>query len=498
MFKIKQRTTKKIDDLLQLALKYQQVGNLLQAELIYKGILKKQPNNSYVYSNLGFIYKENRRIEKAIACYQKAIHLNPNLGDAYYNLGVIFKDQGKIEEAEALYIKSITLRPNLPAYLNLGSLYQEAKKIDEAIACYQKALQLDPGYFKAYNNLGLAFKQQMLVDQAISSFEKALQLNPNFIEAHTNIAALYLLGGNYKQGWIEFEWRKKGRNYSQRNFNRPFWDGSGISGKTILIHNEAGARGFGDTIQFIRYVPLVADLGAKVIVECQKELSSILKNVAGIHNIVVEGESLPDFDVYCQFFSLPFLFNTTIESIPSIIPYITTDSLLVGQWKDKIQHCKTNLKIGFVWEADPFHQQNLGVSNRNCPLELFLNLTKNRDAVFYSLQMGKAVEQLRNLTGNLNIIDLTEDIRDFSDTAAFIENLDLIISIDTAVAHVAGALGKQVWILVPFMPDSRWLLERQDSPWYPSARLFRQPSPGNWESVIANVKDELLKLLSKP
>jgi Tfp pilus assembly protein PilF len=492
MIKIKQKTTKKIRKQLELALKLRQAGNLLQAELIYKEILRKQPNNYYIYSSLGFINKEKGQFDEAIIYYQKAIQLNRNLGDAHYNLGVIFQEQKRLDEAINCYQEALQLDPSLFAYLNLGSVFQMQERLDEAINCYQEALQLDPQYFKAYNNLGLAFEEKMLIDESISAFRKALELNMNFPEAHANLAGVLLLKGNYEEGWRELEWRKKLKNYRRRDFHQPFWNGSDISGKTILIYNEAEAKGFGDTIQFIRYIPLIARNGAKVVAECQKELLPLLKDVEGVYEMIMEGDDLPDFDVHCQFLSLPFIFHTTLENIPANIPYIQVSPLLVQNWRDKIQGDRSKFKIGLVWTGDPKHQR---FKTRSCPLELFVRLQKNEKIKFYSLQKGTAAHQAKNPPGNMKLTDLTEDICDFSDTAAFIENLDLVISIDSAVAHLAGALGKPVWTLLPFLtPDGRWLLKREDSPWYPTMRLFRQPAPGDWESVISKVRDELMKL----
>jgi Tfp pilus assembly protein PilF len=492
MIKIKQKTTGKTKGKLQSALKYQQAGNLLQAELIYKEILRRQPNNSHVYSNLGFISKEKRQPGEAIIYYRKAIELNPNLSDAHYNLGVIFQEQGKLVEAITCYQQALLLNPTVFAYLNLGSVYQEQEKLDEAVGCYQQAIQLDPEYFKAYNNLGLALREKMLIDQSISSFRKALEMDMDFADAHANMAGALLLKGNYEEGWKEFEWRKKIRTYRPRNFRQPFWDASDISGRTILIYNEAEARGFGDTIQFIRYVPLIARRGAKVIVECQKELVSLLKDVEGVYEMITEGDRLPDFSVHCQFLSLPFIFHTTLENIPAKMPYIQSNPLLVQKWRQKIQRDNAKFKVGLVWAADPKHER---FKNRTCPLDMFVSLQKNEKTIFYSLQKGTAGHQAGNAAVNMKLVDLTEDISDFSDTAALIQNLDLIISIDSAVAHLSGALGKPVWTLLPFSTDGRWLLERADSPWYPTMRLFRQPSPGDWDVVISEVSVELDKNL---
>jgi hypothetical protein len=301
-----------------------------------------------------------------------------------------------------------------------------------------------------------------------------------------------LLSGDFKKGWKEYEWRCKCKEATslRRSFSQPQWDGSNIRGLTILLHFE---QGFGDTIQFIRYVPLIAQQGAEVIIWCQEALASLLQNVKGIKQVFVKGKQIPQFDVHCPLASLPFVFDTALESIPAIVPYISVDSLLVQKWFNKIQHDNSKLKIGLVWSGNPRYKAD---RYRSCSLDTFSPLTQFNEITLYSLQKGEAGEQAENPPEDMKLIDYTEDINDFSDTAALLENLDLIISVDTAVVHLAGALGKSVWTLVPFVPDWRWMLTRKDSPWYPTMRLFRQSSPGDWEPVIDSIEKELSEFIS--
>ena len=304
-------------------------------------------------------------------------------------------------------------------------------------------------------------------------------LSPDNAVFHWNLSLALLLSGNFEEGWKEYEWRQKVKDFPNRIVSQPLWDGSDIAGQTILLQAE---QGYGDTIQFIRYASMVAQRGANVIVSCQNELTSLLKKVDGIHHVAGYHEPIPEFDVYCPLLSLPLIFHTTVESIPAHVPYIKPEPSLFQHWRAKIQNHVSRLKIGLVWA---------GREQRSCPLELFTPLAEIHYSTFYSLQKGEAAEQAKNPPEGMKLIDYTEDIHDFSDTAAFIENLDLVISVDTAVAHLAGALGKPVWTLLPFVPDWRWLLNRDDSPWYPTMRLFRQPSPGDWESVIARIAQDL-------
>ena len=468
-------------------------GRLDEALSYYQKSIEIDPNFSGAHYNLGVALQEQGKLDEAIACYQKALQLNPNYVDAYHDLGFAFQEQGKLDEAIACYQKALQLNPNLVnAYDNLGITFQEQGKLDEAIACYQKALQLNPNLVNTYDNLGITFQEQGKLDEAIACYQKALQLNPNYSNAHWNLSLAFLLSGNFREGWREHEWRWKLKDFSfPRNFSHTIWDGSDIMGLTILLHAECG---LGDTIHFIRYAPLVAQKGAKIIVECQKELKTLLRNIKEINQVIVQGEQIPEFDIHCPVLSLPLLFNTTLETIPAKIPYITADSVLVHKWREKVRHDNSKLKIGLVWSGNPRYKRN---RYRSFSLDTFSPLAQLDEITLYSLQKGEAGEQAENPPENMKLIDYTKEINDFSDTAALLENLDLITSVDTSVAHLAGALGKPVWTLIPFAPDWRWMVNRDDSPWYPTMRLFRQPSPGDWESVMVKVKDELLKLLNK-
>ena len=500
-------------------------GQLDEAVTCYQKALQLDPNFAEAYNNLGHCFYGKGQLDEAINCYQKALQINPNYPEAHNNLGYALHDKGQLDESIFRYKKAIELNPNNPglcnklgvvlgekgqfdeaityfqkalqldpddatAYYNIGKAYTEKGHVDEAINSYLKSLKLNPDNPIAYNNLGNAFQEKGQIGEAITFCQKAIDISPNFALAHWNLSLALLIYGNYKRGWKEYEWRLKVEEHEHRNFSQPLWDGSDIKGLTILLYAE---QGIGDTIQFIRYASLVAQRSVKVIVECQKELVQTLQNVEGVDKIIARGEQLPIFDVHCPILSLPLVFDTTLENIPTKIPYIFIAPMLVKKWKDRIKCYNSKLKIGLAWAGNPKNRRD---STRSCNLELFSPFAKLDYITFYSLQKGEAAKQAKNPPKGMNLIDYTEDIRDFSDTAAFIENLDLIISVDTAVAHLAGALGKPVWTLLPFAPDWRWLLNRDDSPWYPTMRLFRQPSPGDWKSVINQVLKELQKKIS--
>jgi tetratricopeptide (TPR) repeat protein len=512
---------------------YQEKKQFDAAINYYHKAIQVDPHFAYAYNNLGNSLKEKGQLDLAINHYQKALQLNPTLADAYNNIGAILLDLKQFDEAISYCQKALQLNPTLTdAYNNIGAILLDLKQFDEAISYCQKALQLNPNFYKAYHNLGgiyqkkqqfdkaMTYCQKALelnpndykvhlglgcilhekgqLDEAINCYQKALRLNPNAESAHWSVACAFLLSGNFNEGWNEYEWRWKTKDFSQdcclhqpSSFSEPKWNGYDIAGLTILIYAE---QGLGDTIQFIRFTPLVAQRGGKIIVECDKALASLLHNMKSIDQVIGIGEPLPDFDIQCPLLSLPSVFNTTIENIPDRIPYITVSPTLIKKWRDKIQNTKSMLKVGLVWTGNPEHSND---GNRSCSFAAFSQFFKIKDIIFYSLQKGKSSEQAKYPPKGMHFTDLTDDISDFSDTAALIENLDLVISVDTAVAHLAGALGKPVWTLLPFAPDWRWLLNRNDSPWYSTMRLFRQPSPGDWESAIENVTNELLKFLHK-
>jgi FKBP-type peptidyl-prolyl cis-trans isomerase 2 len=431
--------------------------------------------------------QEKGLIDDAISYYQKTIDHNPNFAGAYYNLGVACQQKGQLDQAIVYYEIAIGLNQKFTeAHHNLGVAFKDKGLFDEAIMCFQRAIQLHPDHADAYYNLGNTLVAMGKFEEAMQSYRKTIEFSPDHADAHWSIALLQLRSGNFEDGWKGYEWRWKMKNVIDvRNFPQPLWDGSDIPGKTILLHSE---QGFGDTIQFIRYAPMVSDLGAKVIVECQKELVSLLKNVEGIHSVIPRDDQLPDFDFNSPLLSLPFIFGTKLETIPAKIPYISANPATVQKWQDRIESVTSAARIGLVWAGNP--KLKFGHS-RSCPFEAFSSLAELDDIIFYSLQKGEPSGHATDSPKGMKLVDYTEDIHDFSDTAAIISNMDLIISVDTAVAHLAGALGKPVWILLPFVPDWRWMKDREDSPWYPTMRLFRQPSSGDWRSVMKHVEEAL-------
>jgi len=468
---------------------FRKKGRIDEAIIFYQKTVQLNPSNAGAHYCLAVAFQEKGRFDEALNSYSRVLQINPNHADTYNNMGSVLQEKGQLDEAVNYYQKALRLKPDLfMAYNNLGNALMERGQFDDAVAHYQKAVGLNPHFAGTYCNLGVALQNRQEINAAVSAYQKAIGLDPDYIDAHWNLSHALLLSGRFREGWKEYEWRLKKEDhiYHGRTFSRQFWDGvSDISGRTVLLHAE---QGLGDTIQFIRYAPLVAQRGARVVVECQKKLKTLLQNVEGIHTVIAYGEQLPEFDMHCPLLSLPLLFDTTLATIPAAAPYMNADTLSLERWRAQIQHDNSRRKIGLVWAGN---LTNIKGRYRSCPLETFSPLAGIDDITFYSLQKGEASHQAKNPPKGMKLLDYTEEIHDFSDTAACMQNLDLIISVDTAAVHLAGALGRPVWTLLPFNPDWRWMLNREDSPWYPTMRLFRQPSFGEWGPVMARVADEL-------
>ncbi|MDQ7787562.1 MAG: tetratricopeptide repeat protein [Thermodesulfovibrionales bacterium] len=465
-------------------------GLLDEAIEYFKKAIHHNPIFSHALYNLGNALHMRGQLDEAIEYYRKALHLNPKDFEAWNNLGNVFRDKGYLEEAKNSYQKALQINPGFVlAHNNLGTVLHDRGQFEEACKSYQKALDINPKYLPSYNNMGVALREEGRFRDAKMWYEKALAIDPDDPEAHWNMAITSLLEGELEEGWREYEWRlkRKGVTVLERPPSQPRWNGSNAAGRTVLLYAE---QGMGDTVHFIRYAPLVAGRGARVIVECQRELLTLVKNVKGVEEVFEKGAELPAFDIWCPLLSLPLLFATKLETIPANVPYLSVQEVRKESWRQRLLGGPSGFRVGLVWAGNPKYRQD---RIRSCPLE-FLQALSNLDRiVLYSLQKGPSAQQIENPHGGLRIINYMEEANDFEDTAALIANLDLVISVDTAVLHVAGAMGKRTWALLPYTPDWRWMLNRADSPWYPTMRLFRQPKFGDWESVIQNILRELIQ-----
>lgn len=509
-----------------IGIAFYEKGCFDEAILYFQKALKMREDYAEAYFNMGNAFHKKKQLDRAVASYRKALEINPALYEAYNNLGLIFNEHGNLTEALSNYRKSLQMKPDFAkAYYNLGTVLCKQKKFDEAITSFKRALQLNPDIENAHLNLGIALQEKGLPDEALSSYQKALQQSPDSIdalmnlgialhkkqrldeaisvfrkilklkhddaEAHWNLSVSLLLAGNLRDGWREYEWRKHVKEFEKREFSKPRWEGEDLKGRDILLYAE---QGIGDTIQFVRYAPLVALKGARVFLECQKELSPLLNGADGVQEVIERGKDLPEFDMHCSLLSLPMILGTTIETIPAQVPYIKTDDRSAGHWMENMQKKASVLRVGLAWAGNPEYRHD---QFRSCSLRSLNPLAKIGGIVYYSLQKGPAAIEAKSLPDGLNLINYMDDVHDFADTAAIIQNLDLVISVDTAVAHLAGALGKPVWTLLPYTPDWRWMLNREDSPWYPTMRLFRQPKHGEWGSAIEWVVEELKIFVEK-
>ncbi|MCH8036190.1 MAG: hypothetical protein IIC53_03595, partial [Proteobacteria bacterium] len=324
--------------------------------------------------------------------------------------------------------------------------------------------------------------------EAVASFHKALDIEPDYADAHHNFSLTLLLQGDFPNGFEQYEWRRRTKMCPRRVFAQPEWDGGPFPGRTLLLHAE---QGLGDTLHFIRYAPLVRDLGGRVVIECQKPLADLLGSVAGIDAIVPEGNPLPPFDLHTPLLSLPHLLGTTEATVPTAVPYLSPEPGAVEVWRHRVGRGE-ELKVGLVWAGSPGHKND---RNRSISLERLRPLLDVPGIRFFALQVGERASDIEAVGLQGLIDDISPDLNDFADTAAALSVLDLLISVDTAPAHLAGALGRPVWLLLPFVPDWRWMMDREDSPWYPTMRLFRQPMRSDWLSVIHRIGNELAALV---
>ena len=448
--------------------------------------LRLNPNCTYIHNNIGVSLRHLNRQEEAKAAFQQAISLKPDYAEAHNNLGAVLEDQGELDQAVTFLQEAIRLKPNYAeAYGNLGNIYHKLGNLDLAKSLLQEAIRLKSDYAEAHLYLGAVFQLEGELDQALTAYRKSISLKPDFDLAHFNLGVVLLLMGHLKEGWDEYEWRLQLKKTKHRTLSQPHWNGTHLGGKTVLLHAE---QGFGDTIQFVRYLPLVMERGGKIVFECQPELLQLMTEIPGVIELIKVGDALPHFDVHLPLMSLPRVFETTLSTIPARIPYLFADNVLVEYWRQELKSLN-GFKLGIVWQGNPLFPRD---QDRSIPLRHFEKLARSSRVNLISLQKEESgIEQLRTSAGRFNVLDLSDRLKTFSDTAAVMRNLDLVISSCTSVAHLAGALGVPIWTVLQFIPDWRWLLNRSDSPWYPTMRLFRQKKQGDWREVFDEITETL-------
>jgi tetratricopeptide (TPR) repeat protein len=495
-----------------------QLGRAEAAEPLIRRAIVRQPKIAEYHNSLSAVLQKLGQHPAAESAARTAISLSPKLPEAHRNLANALAEQNRHQEAVVAYRQSLSIAPqNADAYYGLANAQRKLKQWDAGVDSYRQAVRLRPRFAEAINNLGatLRLKGDLIAalaanrdaiaiqpanarahsnlattlsdfdewESAIAEHRRAIALQPDDPHFHWNLSLALLTVGDFQSGWAEFEYRWGCRDFPSpvRGFAQPLWKGEPLNGRRILLYAE---QGFGDTIQFARYVPLVAGLGGKVILEVHPELCRLLTGTPGAERVIARGQPLPPFDVQCPLMSLPLALGTTIETIPLPAP-ISFDPARAKYWRARLAELKPGRKIGLVWAGQSWHPND---HNRSIPPERLGPLGAIPDACFISLLKGSA--QPPPPSSPLAMTDWTSELGDFSDTAALLSELDLVITVDTAVAHLAGSLGKRTFLLLPFTPDFRWLLKRIDSPWYPTVRLFRQPQRGDWDQPLREIAGE--------
>ncbi len=460
-----------------------------KAEQLCRSVLNADANIFSALNLLGAITAQTQRSKEAAELFGRAIALMPNNILVLNNLSGALKDLKRFEEAIVQIERAICIEPDhAQAYSNRGLALEELRQLPAALASYDRAIFINAAHAEAHFNRGNVLKALGQFDAAIANFDIAVSIRPDFAEAQWSRSLALLLVGDFSNGWASYEWRWKWDAFSspKRNFSQPLWLGAeAIKGKTLLLHSE---QGLGDTIQFCRYAKYAADLGANVVMEVPKPLVKLLQGLAGVAQFVETGGVLPAFDYHCPLLSLPLAFKTNLNTIPAPSPYLHSDGSKFDFWARKLG-VRTKPRVGLVWSGGTPHK-----NDRNRSLALQSLLPYLPDTIEYiSLQMEVRDADQPALQSSA-IRHFGEALEDFADTAALCDLMDLVISVDTAVTHLAGSLGKRTWVLLPHLPDWRWLLDRADSPWYPSLKLYRQERIADWTGVLERVKADLTML----
>jgi tetratricopeptide (TPR) repeat protein len=514
-------SSRNLSRMLRRAVQAHEAGDLAKADRVYAAVLQHEPDNFDALHGLGKLYCDCRRFDAALALIQRALTIDPGRADGFSSLGLTFYYLRRLNDALTSFNEGLRLAPDNAELLNQrGVALLELGRADEALASFEHALAAEPTSLDALGNSGnallklnrpagaiaaydralaivphnaglltnraIALRKLDRPHEALMSVTRALASKPDFAQARFVDSLVRLTLGDFRAGWRAYESRWQGRNLAaqRRNFAAPLWLGGGsLAGKTVLLHAE---QGFGDTLQFVRYAPLIAGQGAKVVLEVQRELVRLLEGLDGIGAVIARGETLPSFDLHCPLLSLPLAFGTEPATIPAPVPYIAAADGDIRLWRELLPRGRR--RIGVVWAGDPAHDNDV---NRSMRLTALAQVFAMPDVDFVSLQYKIGEKDIGTLRDFPNLFRLERSFRDFADTAAVVASLDAVISVDSAVAHLAGAMGKELFVLLPLGADFRWLRERADSPWYPTARLLRQPQFGDWGSVIESLAAEL-------
>ena len=457
------------------------LGRLPEALASHDAAVALAPGDPQAWYNRGNALLATQP-EAALASYDRAIALDPQAAETWCNRGLALDALGRFDDALASFDRAIALRPhNAEAALGRGNVLGKLERWNAALASYDQALACDPASAKAWCNRAIACVTLGRFAEAIDGFERALTLEPDDASTHRHLAIVRLTIGDFARGWTEYEWRWQTPAFRRRPFTQPMWTGDAdIAGKTILLHAE---QGLGDAIQFCRYATQVARRGAHVVVESPPPLARLMRTLPGIASVVEAGSPLPAFDLHCPLMSLPHAFHTTLATVPAEVPYLSAAPARIAAWRERLASLRRP-RIGLAWAGNPRYPND---ARRSIALASLLPLIGDAPASIVTLQKDLRPGDAELLARAPGIVRLDQDLTTLDETAAAMAALDLVIAVDTAVAHLAGALARPVWVLLPFVPDWRWMLDRGDSPWYPTARLFRQTTRDDWTEVIARV-----------
>jgi tetratricopeptide (TPR) repeat protein len=483
------------DALVREAIASREAGRPAEAERSLYRALALEPGSAEIQLQLADLYRALGRHDAALDRCREAVRLAPGAAPAYNNLGNAYRSVGQLDSAIQAYRRAIELDDALAeAHFNLGIALHHTGDQEGAARHFRAARRAQPAFAEASLNLGYVLEEQGDPAGAIQAYRDAIALAPEMAEAHVNLGMQLLLCGQYGEGWEEYDWRLRYPEYSGADLasRARRWRGEPLGGGTLLLDAE---QGFGDAIQFLRYAALAAERGARVVVRCAPELAALAARTPGVAAAFARGSPLPVFDAYCPLPSLPRIFATTLATIPARVPYVLPDPGAVDRWAARLGAATGGRRVGLVWASQSGHRT---AAAKSLGLDILAPLAAVPGLTFYSLQKGDAARQALRPPAGMHLVDLGPDLRDFSDTAAVLAGLDLVISVDTAVAHLAGAMAKPTFTLLKFAPDWRWLLGRDDSPWYPGMRLYRQESTGDWGRPVAALVGDLRRLGPSP
>jgi Tfp pilus assembly protein PilF len=494
----------------------------------YETAIRLQPDFAQAHNNLGRSLEYMGRMDDAQSSYERCLQIRPDLVQTHVNLGHLLLRRDQHAEAEKALWHALELNPNFaPAHHLRGCIDSATGRLDDAVSALERAEQLDPQSWEIAEKLGCtlwtlgrfeeaqpAFERALAIwpdnsltlgnlalvladlgrfDESLARFDRSLSIDRTNHEFHRTRALVWLLHGDYARGWPEFEWRFGCAGLPARPFPRPLWNGAPLGGRTIMIHCE---QGLGDTFQFLRYLPLVKERGGRVVLVCQPAIKAFLSPMGLADTVVAQGESIPAFDCHAPLLSLPRIFGTRVDTIPASVPYIRPDPSAIARWRNRLAPM-TGFKVGIAWQGSSKYRKD---RERSFPLHHFTSMAALPTVQLISLQKGSGREQLAEAQSALAILDFTDELDEatgpFCDTAALMTSLDLVITPDTVHAHLAGALGVRTWVALSQVPHWPWLLNRTDSPWYPSARVFRQPDRGDWNAVFQAMTSALREIVA--